>query len=159
VPDENLHLTLRFIGEVPTDVAHDIDATLHGVRVPAFDLTVQGVGHFGKLREARAIWAGVGRSEPLQRLRDKVESACVRAGLPPEGRKFVPHVTLARMKGETGHHLAQFLAEHSLMRLPAFTVEHFTLFRSHIKSSGSIYEPLAEYPLEGAMMAMAAAGW
>jgi RNA 2',3'-cyclic 3'-phosphodiesterase len=157
-PNDNMHITLRFIGEVDAAAAHDIDDMLLGVRPPAFDLTIEGVGHFGPLREARLLWAGVPRIAPLVHLRDKVESAVVRAGQPPETRKFVPHVTLARIKGETGHHLANFLAENSLLRLGPFPVTHFTLFRSHLKRSGSVYEPLADYPLEGAPVELAAAG-
>jgi 2'-5' RNA ligase len=157
-PNDNMHLTLRFIGEVDAAAAHDIDDMLLGVRPPAFDLTIEGVGHFGPLREARLLWAGVPRVPQLVHLRDKVESAVVRAGQKPETRKFMPHVTLARLKGETGHHLANFLAENSLLRLGPFPVTHFTLFRSHLKRSGSVYEPLADYPLEGAPVELAAVG-
>lgn len=147
VPSENLHLTLRFIGEVSNAAAADIDDALLGVRAPAFDLALEGVGHFGSLRQTRALWAGVARSPALMHLRDKVESAVVRAGQPPEGRKFVPHVTLARFKAETGHHLANFLAEHNLLKIGPIRIDRFTLFRSHAKRDGSVYEELADYPL------------
>ena len=93
------------------------------------------------------LWAGVARNPALQHLRDKVESAVVRAGQPPEGRKFVPHITLARFKIETGHHLANFLAEHNLLKICPIRIDRFTLFQSHMKRDGSVYEPLADYPL------------
>ena len=147
VPGDNMHLTLRFLGEVSNADAADIDDHLLAVRAKAFDLTVEGVGHFGSLRQTRSLWAGVARNPALQHLRDKVESAVVRAGQPPEGRKFAPHITLARFKTETGHHLANFLAEHNLLRIGPIRIDRFTLFQSHLKRDGSVYEPLADYPL------------
>jgi 2'-5' RNA ligase len=116
LPPENMHLTLRFIGEVNEGLAEDAASALSHVHAPAFSLTLAGVGHFGHLQRASAVWAGVEACPPLVRLRDNVESALVRAGFRPEGRKFKPHVTLARIRGETGHHLANFLAEHSTFR-------------------------------------------
>jgi 2'-5' RNA ligase len=147
VPGENMHITLRFLGEVSNADAADIDGALLGVRAPAFDLSIEGVGHFGSLRQTRALWAGVARNPALAHLRDKVESAVVRAGQPSQSRKFVPHVTLARFKGETGHHLANFLAEHNLLKIGPIRIDRFTLFQSHLKRDGSLYEPLADYPL------------
>ena len=147
VARENMHITLRFLGELSNADAADIDDHLLGVRAKAFDLAIEGVGHFGSLRQTRSLWAGVARSPALQHLRDKVESAAVRAGQPPEGRKFVPHVTLARFKSETGHHLANFLAEHNLLKIGPIRIDRFTLFQSHLKRDGSVYEPLADYPL------------
>ena len=90
VPPENFHLTLRFIGEVDGGTLDDVDAALAGIRARRFSLTLGGVGHFGSGQQVRALWAGVGREPALQHLRDKVESAVVRAGLPPEGKKFTP---------------------------------------------------------------------
>jgi 2'-5' RNA ligase len=147
VPAENLHITLRFLGDVSNAAAADIDDALLSVRAPAFDLAVEGVGHFGSLRQTRSLWAGIARNPPLTRLRDKIESSVVRAGQPPEGRKFAPHVTLARFKTETGHHLANFLAEHNLLKIGPIRVDRFTLFRSHTKREGAVYEALADYPL------------
>lgn len=155
VPGENMHITLRFLGEVSNAEAADVDDALSSIRAPAFDLTLDGVGHFGSLRQTRSLWMGVARNPALQHLRDKVESALVRFGQPRENRKFVPHVTLARFKGETGHHLANFLAEHNLLKIGPIRVDRFTLFQSYLKREGSLYEPLAEYPLVDAR-AMAA---
>jgi len=155
VPGENMHITLRFLGEVSNAEAADIDDALMSVRAPAFDITLEGVGHFGSLRQTRALWVGVARNPALTHLRDKVESALVRFGQPPESRKFVPHVTLARFKSETGHHLANFLAEHNLLKLGPIHADRFTLFQSHLKRDGTLYEPLSDYPLVDAR-AMAA---
>ena len=139
----NYHVTLRFIGEVDEGVASDIDAALLRVRTPRFSLTLAGVGHFG----LRSLYAGVERSEPLFRLQDKIESALVRAGLPPEGRKFSPHVSLARLKGPANARLTQYLAQHALFRAGPFAVTQFQLVASYPTKSGSIYEDQAEYEL------------
>lgn len=147
VAPENLHLTLRFIGEVPRPVAEDVDDALAGIDAPAFQLTLKGAGYFGPLQKARMLWIGVEENPLLVHLRNKVESALVRMGLPPDDRKFIPHVTLARIKGETGHHLANILAEHNTFRAGPIDVEEFVLYQSHTKSEGPVYEPLGAYPL------------
>src|SRR5664279_2338417 len=97
MPRENLHLTLRFIGEVDHTVARDIDDVLAEIRAPAFTLVLKGVGEFGR-KEGRALWAGVSNGDALQYLAAKIESALQRMGLPAETRKYSPHVTLARLK-------------------------------------------------------------
>lgn len=147
---ENFHLTLRFIGDTSETQAADIDDALARIAMPAFDLTLDGVGHFGHLQKARILWAGVADCPPLLRLQRKVDTAMMRIGLPADRRKFAPHVTLARIKGETGHHLADFLARNNMMRSQPITIGSFALFASFLKSGGPVYEALNHYPLEGA---------
>ena len=144
---DNYHVTLRFIGEVAEDWAEDIDSALGAVQAPPFALSLAGVGHFGKLRKARSVWAGVEASAPLNRLQARVESAIVRAGNAPEERRFKPHVTLARIKGETGHHLANFLSEHGDFRAPPFEVDDFQLYESRLTRHGPVYRSLRSYAL------------
>lgn len=148
VAPENLHLTLRFIGEVDGHDAEDIDAALSGIRFPRFALTVAGVGEFGDDRRLRSLWAGVEPNEMLDRLQAKVEQAVRRAGQPPEKRKFKPHVTLARFKSHPGGKLKDYFAEQALFRAPAFDVAEFTLFSSYLSHEGAIYSPEAVYPLD-----------
>ena len=150
LPAENLHLTLRFIGEVDGAQAHDIDESLAGLRMPAFSIRLQGVGQFGEGRKLRSLWAGVAPSPELARLRDKVGQALVRAGLEPERRKFKPHVTLARFHGNPGPKLHDYLAEQALFKSAAFGVERFTLFSSFLSGSGAIYRAEADYELSRA---------
>ncbi|CBS88165.1 RNA 2',3'-cyclic phosphodiesterase [Azospirillum lipoferum] len=144
---DNLHLTLRFIGEVPEDQAMDIDAALAEIRAPAFPLTLDGVGVYGSARRARVLWAGVERSEALAHLQAKVESALVRCGLPAEERKFSPHITLARLKDAPADRIGRFLSDRGLFRAGPMSVEHVTLYRSHLGNGGAVYEALREYPL------------
>lgn len=148
VPVENFHVTLRFIGEVDGGVMQDIDASLAGIRAPRFQVGLGGVGHFGSGGNVRIIWAGVEKLPALQHLRDKVESAVVRAGLPPEGQKFNPHITLGRPKSAPPTaKLQEYLAYNNLFRTQPFEVTHFTLYQSFTGGEGSIYRAERSYEL------------
>lgn len=149
VPEENLHLTLRFIGDVGEDVAHDLLPALGSVRGAPFTLTLAGAGHFGSRRHVRTLWLGVEKCPPLSALYDRIESALVRAGLEPEGRKFAPHVTLARLKNGAPHEVGGWLSANTLFRAAPFTVDRFVLFSSHLGRSGSIHTPERVFPLAG----------
>ena len=144
---ENFHLTLRFIGDVDEGDAEDFAHALAGVRVAAFDVTLAGVGHFGSADEARVLWAGVGKNRALIQLQRAVESALVRAGLPPEDRRFTPHVTLARLTDAPLPRVSAFLAQNALFRAGPFAVDGFTLFSSHRRAEGPLYRVEADYPL------------
>lgn len=149
VAPENYHLTLRYIGEVDEGTAQDVDAALDLVVAPEFTLTLEGVGSFGQGHRQHALWAGVAASDPLLHLQAKVESALVRAGLPPEERKFSPHVTLAYLKETPAARLGLYMETHGLLREGPFDVGHFTLYESVLGSSGATYHPLQDYPLGG----------
>lgn len=149
VPPENMHLTLRFIGEVDNAQARDLDDALSAVDGKGFDLTLKGIGSFGEANRLRALWAGVEPSEPLNRLQAKVEQAAVRAGLQVERRKFKPHVTLARFRADPPElKLSHYLSQHALFRAGPFPIQDFTLFSSFLGSEGALYEAEAVYPLE-----------
>lgn len=147
IPPENMHVTLRFIGEVEPPVATDIDAALSRVTAPAFDIRLAGLGTFGSRGRVRALWAGVEKSDALGHLQAKIEAACMNAGLAPEGRKFHPHITLARCKNVREELAAEFVATYEGFDLPAIPVDAFTLYSSHMGRSGAVYTPEAVYPL------------
>ena len=144
----NLHLTLRFIGEVGEDVAADIDEALVRVRARPFSVQLAGTGVFGGDRP-RTLWAGIDKQPALAALRDKIEQALIRAGLPPEQRKFAPHVTLARLRDPELDKLGHFLAANAQFRADPLPVDHFSLIASFPTKAGSIYEDQADYPLSG----------
>jgi RNA 2',3'-cyclic 3'-phosphodiesterase len=139
----NFHVTLRFIGEVDEGAASDIDAGLAQIRARRFELALAGVGNFG----TRMLWAGVERNPALTHLRDKVESVIVRLGFEPEGRRYAPHVTLARLRGAPEPKLQAFLGANALFRAAPFPVERFCLIASYLTKSGAIYEDQADYAL------------
>lgn len=149
----NMHLTLRFLGELDGRQVADVDAELGGIRVPAFDIELADIGSFANGKKVTALWVGVEAPEPLSRLHAKVENAVRRAGVEPEGRKFKPHVTLARFKGSPGPKLGDFLRQHALFRSGPVHVDRFVLFSSKLTPKGPIYREEAVYPLEAAQEA------
>lgn len=148
VPAENYHITLRFVGEVAGWQAEEIDHALATLRGRRFAITLQGMGTFAKGGRDTQLWAGVARSDPLERLQGKVEQALQRAGLEPERRKFVPHVTLARLDNAAPAKVASFVQTHNLFRAEDVPVEHFILFSSRLGKEGSAYTSEVEYPLQ-----------
>ncbi len=149
VKPENLHLTLRFIGEVDGGAAHDVDAALAAVRGQPFGLAFAGLGCFDRKGKVHTLWVGVAPSEPLMRLQAKVESALVRLRLEPERRKFHPHAAIARIRNglAPGHKIVAYLEANNPFAAGPFEVERFILYRSHLGRDGAHYEALAEYPL------------
>ncbi|MBK8176507.1 MAG: RNA 2',3'-cyclic phosphodiesterase [Rhodospirillales bacterium] len=148
VDAQSMHLTLRFIGEVGGGQAEDIDAALQRVTAPAFDLVVSSVDFFESGGKVHTLWAGVDKQPLLMHLRDKIESAVVRAGCTPERRKFKAHVTLARFRTDPGPRIGAFLQLNGRLSIGPFTIDRFILFRSHLGSERAHYEILAEYPLD-----------
>ena len=148
VPEGNLHLTLRFIGEVNAPQAEEIDLALAALRGRAFELSFAGVGTFAKGGRETQLWVGVARNPALDHLQGKVETALQRAGLEPERRRFTPHVTLARLDNAVPQKIAGFVQAHNLFRAAPMRVEHFTLFSSRLGKEASVYSAEVEYPLQ-----------
>jgi len=148
VSADNIHLTLRFIGEVDEGKFEDIAEALESIEAPGFEVVLEGIGHFGPPRAARSVHVGVARNPALSHLRDKIESALVRAGLEPEGRKFSPHVTLARLHNAPGSRITAFVAGNNLIREGPIPVAGFTLYSSFLGRSGAIHIPERFYPLK-----------
>lgn len=150
VAPENLHLSLRFIGEVDGGTFQDIAAELAGIEAPAFEMELDGIGYFGSGKVPRSIHVNVARNAAVGHLRNKIESKLVRMGLPREERKFVPHVTLARLKGTAPERIGAFISHNNLFRAGPVGVDHFTLFSSFLSHNGPIYRAERIYPLAGA---------
>lgn len=148
VEPENMHVTLRFIGEVDGHEVEEIDAVLAEISAPAFDLSVGGIGFFERGRKVHTIWAGIEAPDGMAHLQKKVESAVVRAGFEPERRKFRPHVTIARLRSTPVHRIGAYVEAHGgNVDSGAFRADRFTLFRSRLGHEGASYEALVDYPL------------
>jgi len=145
VGGDNLHLTLKFIGEVERPLANDIAAALDAIRFPAFDLTIHGVGQFTR-RNGGALWAGIVPREPVAALAAKVDRACVTAGVEPEHRAFHPHITLARWNRRS-RGVAQLVQAHNRLTSDPWRVGAFTLFESRLSRHGAHYEEVANFAL------------
>ena len=137
VAPEHLHLTLRFIGDVDGQVFKDVREVLADVRGESFSLRLKGIGFFPPRGKPRVVWVGIPRDESLLQLRNRIESVLVRSGLEPEGRKFSPHVTLARLKNTPGSRIGAYLAHNGLFVSEEFTVNDFFLYSSVLNSKGA----------------------
>lgn len=157
VTAENMHITLRFIGEVPEAAVPDIVDALDRVHGSPLAVTVSGAGRFGTGDRARSLWFGVEKSDAIGALRARIDQALIRAGLPPEGRKYTPHVTAARFGGarrgrrQSGGppatRVLHWLEAHDGFFALPFEAREFVLFESHLGRGGPVYSPLADFPL------------
>jgi RNA 2',3'-cyclic 3'-phosphodiesterase len=144
---ENYHITLRFIGDVDNRTANDVSDELDRLSYSnEFRVRLSHLGSFGG-DKPRALYAGVENSEALQRLQASQERVLRRLGLDPDGRRFVPHVSLARLKGTPALEVAQFIHEAGIFAPLEFTVGRFVLFSSRASVGGGPYLVEQSYPL------------
>jgi len=144
---ENYHVTLRFIGDVDDMTARDIALELGRIRRGAFDMHLEGLAAFGG-RKPRAVFAAVAPSAPLLELQAEQERLMRRIGLAPEGRKYTPHVTVARLRDSSSAEVAHYLAGRGYFRTAAFPVTRFVLYSARASVGGGPYVVEAAYPLE-----------
>jgi 2'-5' RNA ligase len=147
VSAESIHITLKFIGEVPEKRLEDIDAALTGLTWKAFNITVQGIGFFPGTRSPRVFWAGM-EAPTMQGLTEQIDARMERLGFDKEKRKYRPHITLARAKStriDSGLvSAAQRFEDH---HFGSFGVDRVFLFKSTLKPSGAVYEKVREFLL------------
>lgn len=139
VPPEQVHLTLKFIGEVDTAMLSDIQEALHTVRLSPFKTGLKGVGYFPPRGTPKVLWAGITPDTEVTRLRNKIEKALADINIPRGKRKFAPHFTICRLKNSPIHKVAEFLAANSFLESPQFTVQEFTLYSSVLNKKGAIH--------------------
>lgn len=144
--DDQLHVTLRYIGEVDGATADDVAAALGSVYAQMLDLAVAGVGTFDARGRPEALWAGITPRQSLAVLHRKIDAALVRVGLPPERRAYLPHVTLARLNARCGP-VEPFLLANAALASPRFTLDHFLLYESHLGRDRASYQAIARYRL------------
>jgi 2'-5' RNA ligase len=144
--DEQLHLTLRFIGEVDRHSGRDVMAALGAVHHPRFTIALDGVGQFDRRGRIDTLWAAVQPHAPLKTLHNKIDQALGRVGIAPEGRAYLPHITLARFGRDAGA-IAGFMADNGGLVSAPFAVEDFCLYESRLSQDGAIYTVLERYPL------------
>jgi 2'-5' RNA ligase len=146
---ENYHITLRFIGDVEGHVADEIANALDRVRRPSFSLALSGVGAFGS-KKPHAIWAGVTASPDLYALQAEIERICQRVGVAADPRKFMPHVTLARLRNPNPVDVAQYLSARGNFSTMPFKISRFVLMSSRDSVGGGPYVVEEVWPLTGA---------
>ena len=147
-PEEALHVTLAFYGEVTETQADDLAAELARIPSGRFDIELKGVGAFGDDHRSTTLWAGVEANERLNVLAGRCKAAAERAGIRMEKRTYRPHLTLAYLKTQTSpDRIAAWIAGHNLLHSPAILIDRFGLYSSTLSDDGSFYQLEREYPL------------
>lgn len=145
VEPQNIHLTLKFIGNFPEDKIQELESRLSGVKSGQFDCTVSGVGVFPSQDYIRVVWAGLNCNE-MQKLAEIIENA-LEGLVKKETRPFSSHVTIARVRKKID--AKQFLEKHKSEEFGSFAVSGFILMQSELSRGGPVYTPLKKFPLEG----------
>lgn len=146
--DDQLHLTLRYIGEIETHRADDIAEAAQAIRFEPFELHIAGCGFFERKGVPRIAYATIAPCETLVRLHRKIDRICTKAGAEPLDHPFVPHITLARLNSSSGP-VGPFLARNVDVALGPWTVEEYVLYESTLREEGSLYEPVFTYTAIG----------
>lgn len=157
VRPDNIHLTLRFIGDVPSARIGELIQSCEDVTLkPAFGLHLHSIGFFPNARKPKVVWCGYENSEELNSVQQLVEDAVVKLGFTPEGKAFVPHLTMARIKEISSKPDAPFYAdmtkvEAEIKSIPLsvrHTVHEVRLIKSVLSPKGSEYTTLHTWPLK-----------
>ncbi len=146
VEDQNLHITIRFLGNIPLSLADDIRGVIEAARPRRVVIRLRGVGAFPSTRNPRVIWVGVADgAEELTRIYRVIEAGLRRLGFRPEREEFVPHVTLARIKGRRDiERVVKLLHELAEEDIGEIVLEAVRLKQSILTRSGPIYKTLRE---------------
>jgi 2'-5' RNA ligase len=147
VPTDQLHLTLKFLGDTDSGLLPDIKEALGSIEYAPFRVCLKRVGHFPPRGNPRVLWAGIDPVTEVTALRNKVEKALTETGIDRDHRKFSAHVTLARLKNSPLNRISHFLAGNSLFETPPFTVREFHLYASSLSGKGAVHTVLATFPL------------
>lgn len=153
VKSGNIHLTLKFLGDVRSELLNELGETLASVcraHVP-FELSMGKPGGFPNLERPRVIWLGLeGELEKLDALKQEIEKGCLPAGLPREKRAFHPHLTLGRVKDwrKASATLADLLGRTKTVTAGAFTVNAVHIYKSDLTQDGAVYTKLNSFPLK-----------
>ena len=153
VAPENMHWTLKFLGDIDLTQTADICRAVGEAAAPVapFDVEVQGVGAFPNLARPRAVWLGVGKGrEQLISLAAAIDARLAAIGFKPEGRRFSPHLTIGRVRGEKNlPELADQLEQRADYPAGMMEVDEVVVFASYLERGGPIHEPLGHLPLRG----------
>lgn len=145
--EDQMHLTLRFIGEVESPLASEIQASLAEISFADFSIQLKGVGHFPPRGHPKILWAGVDPNQALRELKNRIDSALRRLGVESDPRKYHPHITLARLREAPEDRVGQWIVHHGLFSCPAFPAEAFHLLASSLYGDGARHSIEGTYPL------------
>lgn len=143
--DDQLHLTLRFVGDVDAHLADDLAEALARIHFAPFDVAIEGFSSFARRGRVHTLFAQIAPSAELVHLQRKVERVCIETGLAPEQRKYHPHITIARLNQSCGP-VEPFLASSEVPVERRWRVGDFALYESHLRAHGAFYETVVRYP-------------
>ncbi|EFO32653.1 2'-5' RNA ligase [Roseibium sp. TrichSKD4] len=146
IDPENYHITLRFIGDIDDRTADEVANALEKIRRAPIEICLDGLGSFGN-GKPHAVWARVNPSPELKELQAEQERILQRLHLPPERRKYTPHVTVARCRTSTNEDVAKWLSERGGFEAPPFLAGRFVLFSAKASVGGGPYLVEEAYPL------------
>src|SRR5437867_125274 len=148
VSPESIHITLKFLGEVPNKRVDNIHEALAGLSWKPFLIKVQGIGFFPGTRSPRVIWAGM-EAPTMSGLAEELDARMDRIGFEKERRAFRPHITLARARDtRMDSSLVKAAAKYADHPFGSFKVDRVSLFQSTLKPTGAVYNKLKEYLLK-----------
>jgi RNA 2',3'-cyclic 3'-phosphodiesterase len=148
VVPESIHITLKFLGEVPEKRIEEIDEALGGLTWKPFTVSVHGVGFFPGARSPRVFWAGM-EAPTMQGLTEELDARMERLGFDKEKRAFRPHITLARAKDtRIDSALVTASSKYAEQDFGSFSADRIFLFQSTLKPTGAVYNKVKEYSLE-----------
>lgn len=139
VPADQLHLTLKFIGEVESSMLLDIHENLEEITFDKFSTKVKGTGIFPPRGAPRVLWAGITPAETTNRLRNTIENRLTTIHIPKERQKYSPHITVARLKNSPIEQVHNFLAGNAFLETQEFLVDSFSLYSSQLTRKGAIH--------------------
>lgn len=147
VPKEQIHLTLRFIGEVDGGFFREIKDALDDIKGVPFDFQLRRMGFFPPRGMPRVLWVGIDPEKETAALRNRIETCLVKMGLEPEKRKFTPHITLARLHDTPVERLTRYMAGNGMYASDSFRVTEFHLYSSFLTPKGAYHKVEKTYPL------------
>jgi RNA 2',3'-cyclic 3'-phosphodiesterase len=148
VEEENLHLTLKFLGDVKPEILTQLGKELGNIKVRPFEMKIYGAGAFPNVFFPKVIWAGIEENNGLNELFENIESAAFQCGFAGEERKFHPHITIARVNGNAAKELTDFLKVNKNRDMGVSKAGELTLYQSQLTPDGPVYTRLANIPLE-----------
>lgn len=143
-----IHLTLKFLGDTQEEHASELQRKLDKIEHPAFHMDLEGLGYFPKGKQPKVLWAGITPNDLLVDLRNTIENVSTSLGFEAESRPFKPHITLARVKGESKREIMSFINQHKRFRIPEIPVSEFVLYESSLHPDGAVHSRVNAYQLE-----------
>jgi len=148
VPQDQLHITMRFIGETDIHTETSIITALEHIRFEPFHITVKSTGFFPLRKDPQVLWVGIDKNTELEKLQHAIERSLTALGIKTEGRTFHPHVTVARLDRPHKERVVQFITDNHLFKTEPFEVTEFHLYRSYPGKNGAQYVREASFVSE-----------